>query len=165
MHPHLPSLKQAARPDCSRIRLFLDPWWWPLWCFLLDPFYRWGRVYKRKFCLYVCPSSLSFSKILFLSFPSPFFFSSSDQIFSLSQYLPPSTYLQARCFPSFLSLFFFHFPYYPTPNIFFYSSTYHIFSSISFSLARGRVWPGLFFIVYIADRNILHPPLQKWPNI
>ena len=24
MLPHLPSLKQAARPDCSRIRLFLD---------------------------------------------------------------------------------------------------------------------------------------------
>ena len=86
--------------------------------FLLYLFYRWGRVYKRKFCLYVCPSSLSFSKILFLSFPSLFFFSSSDQIFSLSQYLPPFTSLQARCFPSFLSLFFFHFPYYPTPNIF-----------------------------------------------
>ena len=33
------------------------------WCiFLLDPFYRRGRVYKRKFCLsvclWICPSSL-----------------------------------------------------------------------------------------------------------
>ena len=49
---------------------------------LPDPFHRRGRVYTRN-SVYVsiCPSFFSFSEY-FLPFRSPFFFSSTDQIFS-----------------------------------------------------------------------------------
>ena len=37
-------------------------------CFLLDPFYRRGRVYKRKFCLSVCVSVCPFVRNHFFLF-------------------------------------------------------------------------------------------------
>ena len=94
---------------------------------------------------YICPASLFPSQIIvFLFLPrssSPqltkYF---SFQIFFFSKYFPPfSSPLQAKYFPSFLSLFFS-----PPPNIFLLKT----FSSFSFFLARGLVWPGLpaFFL-------------------
>ena len=103
-----------------------------------------------QFCLSVHLSNItfSFSEYCF-PYPSPnivFLFlprSSSPQltkyfsfqIFFFSKYFPPfSSPLQAKYFPSFLSLFFS-----PPPNIFLLKT----FSSFSFFLARSLVWPGL----------------------
>ena len=105
-------------------------------------------------CLSVCPFVRQYFFLLrmyFPPFPSPFFFFSTDQIFTS---FSSSSACQICS----------SFSFYSADQIFPISKH---FPSFSFSLVRGRVWPGLPVIfeqivwVWISDIRIS----EKWPTI